>query len=152
MIATTEQIIDILDTQTPIPHKIWGQQLREPFDANIKAVTNSGFCHEIITKFITAGGLAKNIGCDILIEKYISKVFFLHAEREIETFQDGYWLCIGELTTKQGIMFFAYETSCCGTGFGFCEKTEIHIARTLSALVTFGLTNQNRSLILDNSI
>jgi hypothetical protein len=85
----------------------------------------------------------------IILKNKIKNIYFLYhsLNTQHEDLGEGYWFCIGQL--KNG-SYFAFETDCCYTGFGFGEESYIYISKHKELLYNFGLTDKHRLLISNN--
>ncbi len=88
----------------------------------------------------------------IILKNKIKNINFLYHSlntynSQHEDLGDGYWFCIGQLKNKS---YFAFETNCCYTGFGFGEESYIYISKHKELLYNFGLTDKHRLIISNN--
>jgi len=84
----------------------------------------------------------------ISLKGKIESLFFIYTDfGDIDGWSDKYWFFIGKTTYG---MYFAYEVSNAGTGFGLGEESVIHFSKSQELLCKYGLTNKQRELIKNN--
>ena len=84
----------------------------------------------------------------VIIKNSIDCLFFLYMDPSLRSYDARYWFFIGQIkNNKNKIAYFSYEAGCCGTGFGFCETSSLHLSNDPNLLVTYGLTDKQRDLI-----
>ena len=116
-----------------------------PLEADCKSV-NGGYCHYQKCYFINFNTI-KHVNKCMLIKDKIECLYFVYIDFGEKQWDDKYWFFVGKLTND---LYFAYESDCCGTGFGLGSSSSLYLSKTPELLYTYGLTNKHRDLINSN--
>ncbi len=115
----------------------------EPFNVDYNLSHSNS--HFINAYFIYNNKLS--VSKKIKIKDNIDCFYFVYVDYGMKRWDDKYWFCIGK--TKDNL-FFSYESTCCGTGFGLGSCTKIHYSKDKELLITYGIENKHRTLINEN--
>ena len=117
--------------------------LEAPLEADLQSVFIDSYCHEQYCCAIT-GDKIKHINKLIIIKDKIECLYFIYINFGEKKWDNKYWFFIGRLNNQ---IYFAYESGCCGTGFGLGSKSSLYLSKTQELLCKYGLTDKQRELI-----
>jgi len=80
----------------------------------------------------------------VIIKDLIDCLYFLYVDALLDNFDDKYWFFVGKLKND---FYFAYESGCCGTGFGLGSESTLYVSFNKKLLIKYGLTDKQRDLI-----
>ena len=127
--------------------------LDEPLDADFetKQKTENEYPHYQKCYLITNDKI-KQLNQNVIIKNLINCIYFVYTNFGKE-YDDKYWFFIGKLNyykEENNNLYFSYEVGHSGTGFGLGETSIIHFSKTKELLLSYGLTNKQRNLIISN--
>jgi hypothetical protein len=120
--------------------------LIEPLNADLLTQDKS-VCHTQKVYMITNKKINYLDNKVILIKDNIICLFFIYTDFGQKMWDDKYWFFIGKLNND---IYFSYESGCSGTGFGLGSTSTIYFSKTPELLCSYGLTNKQRDLIINN--
>ena len=127
--------------------------LDEPLNADLetKSKTLDEYVHYQRCCYITNNKI-RQLNKNVMIKNFINCLYFVYTDFGESEFDNKYWFFIGKLSgyKEENIVYFSYEVGRAGTGFGFGETSIIHLADTKELLLSYGLTDKQRNLIISN--